>query len=772
MSNNVADEEDVTVSSRFGAPRVAVAVIASLASAAAFAACSYSVDLEPLENAAESSQILASGGEVLARLDAGEDRIPVSIERIAPVLRDAVVAIEDHRFYEHTGVDARAIARALKEDLERGEIAQGGSTITQQYVRMILLGREQTISRKLREAVLALQVERRLDKDEILERYLNTVYFGNGAYGVEAASDRYFAKHAADLSLAEAALLAALIRAPERYNPFVAPDTALERRNLVLAKMTEYGLAQAGETSAARAEPVVLSDAHWQRDYPAGHFIEQVKQFVLDGEAFGETRDERRRLLFQGGLRIETTIDMRMQMLAEDAVARVLVDPANDPEASLVALEPATGRVVAYVGGRDFFGDSESAKFDLASQARRQSGSAFKPFVLAAAIEAGIPIDRTYDAPDEIEIPIPGQEPWTVANYDGEGSGEMSLVDATVASVNTVYAQLVMDVGAEPVVDLAARLGVESELDAYPSAALGTNGVSALDMATAYASFAADGLHSEPAFVSRVVAPDGTILYEHSPNRERVLPAETARQVNAVLEQVVTRGTGVNARIGRPVAGKTGTGQEWRDAWFVGSTPELTAAVWVGFPDAERPMVPPATRALVTGGLWPAQIWALFASGALAETPAGEFPSPTESEGVAAKPVALIDTVGMPGERAADLLGDAGYVVTLEDRGSTEFPPGTVLAQRPEAHAPVTPGTAVTLVVAREPRSLTVPLLLGMTPEDAETAAHFTGLDIRIVVEAEPAPGSPEREGRVWRQSIVSGTRVDESSEITVWANP
>jgi len=770
MSNNVADEEGVTVSNRSLTPRSKLVALAAVA--LAVAGCRYSVDLEPMEGSARSSRILASGGALLARLDAGEDRTPVPLEQIAPVLRDAVVAIEDHRFFEHPGVDARAVARALAADMKRGEIAQGGSTITQQYVRLILLGRQQTVGRKLREAVLALQLENRLDKEEILDRYLNTVYFGNGAYGVEAAADRYFAKHAADVSLPEAALLAALIRAPERYNPFVAPDAALVRRNLVLAKMTQYGFAEKPATDAASVRPIALSDDHWQHRYPAGHFVEQVKQFILGDKAFGDTRAERRRLLFEGGLRIETTIDMRLQMLAEDAVAKVLVDPANDPAASLVAIDPATGDVLAYVGGRDFFGDGPSAKFDLASQAHRQSGSAFKPFVLAAAIEAGIPLDRTYDAPAEIEIPMLGQEPWTVHNYDNEDHGTLDLVDATVSSVNTVYAQLVMDVGAEAAVNLATRLGVESTLHPYPSAALGTNGVNALDLASGYASFAADGLHSQPAFVSRVVGPDGTILYEHTPSRERVLPAETARQVNAVLEQVVTRGTGVNARIGRPVAGKTGTGEEWRDAWFVGSTPELTTAVWVGFPDAERSMVPPLTRARVTGGLWPAQIWGLFAGAALAEIPAGEFPAPSESEGVAAKPVPLIDTVGMPGERAADLLADAGYVVATEERADSEYPPGTVLAQRPYAHAPVTPGTTVTLVVARKARSVEVPLLLAMTTDDAATAAHFSGLDIRIITEAEPPPGSPDRDGRVWRQSLVAGEHVTEGSEITVWSNP
>jgi len=772
MRNNVADEETVTVVRRCLMPRSPVAAVAVAVLAASLAGCRYSVDLEPLAESAQSSQIIAASGEVLVRLDAGEDRTPVPIERIAPALRDAVVAIEDHRFFEHSGIDPRSIARALERDIERGEIAQGGSTITQQYVRLILLGREQTVSRKLREAVLAIQVEHRLSKEEILDRYLNTIYFGNGAYGVEAAADRYFAKSAADVSLAEAALLAALIRAPEHYNPFVAPEAATLRRNLVLAKMAEYGFAGRPETDAARAQPLTLSDAHWQRDYPAGHFVEQVKQFILDNRAFGDTRAERRRLLFQGGLRVETTIDLRLQKLAEDAVARILVDPANDPAASLVAIDPSTGNVVAYVGGRDFFGDTATAKFDLASQAHRQSGSAFKPFALAAALEAGIPLSREYDAPGEIELPIPGQAPWTVHNYDGQGGGRTSLVDATVNSINTVYAQLVMDVGAPAVTDLATRLGVESDLDPYPSAALGTNGVNTLDLASAYASFAADGLHSEPSFVTRVVSPDGTILYEHAPTRERVLPAETARQVNAVLEQVVTRGTGINARIGRPVAGKTGTGEEWRDAWFVGSTPELTAAVWVGFPDAERSMVPPVTRALVTGGLWPAQIWGLFAGAALAEIPAGEFPSPLESEGISAKPVPLIDTVGMPGERGAELLTDAGYAVSVEERGSSDYPPGTIIAQVPDAYAPVTPGAAVTLVIAREPESLTVPLLLGMTGDEAAATARFSGIDIRLVVEVEPPPGSPDRAGRVWRQSLVAGTHAEEGTEITVWSNP
>lgn len=737
------------------------------------AGCRYEVDLDPIAPAAQSSHVAAADGTILATLDAGENRTSVSLSEMAPAVADAVVAIEDHRFFDHEGVDVRAIARAFRRNAEAGEIKEGGSTITQQYVRLVMLGRERTVNRKVREAVLAFEIERRLTKEEILERYLNHVYLGNGAYGMEAAADLYFGLDASELSLSQAALLAGLIRAPERYNPLVEPELALRRRNLVLDKMAEYGFAETDRVAAAKGEPLgVVEGSDTSRRYPAGHFVERVKQFVLDDERFGETREARTRLLFQGGLRIETTLDPRLQMLAQDAVGRVLVDPEHDPSASLVTLDPRTGEVLAYVGGRDFFGDEPHAKFDLASQARRQAGSAFKPVVLAAALTEDIPLSRTYPAPPEIEIPLRGQAPWKVRNYDGDGGGAMNLVDATVASVNTVYAQLVMDVGAQDVVDLATVLGVRSPLSPYPSAALGTNGVSALDMASAYATFAADGLHAEPTFVRKVTAADGTVLYEAAPQRDRVIPAETARQVNAVLEQVVSRGTGVNARIGRPVAGKTGTGEEWRDAWFVGSSPELTTAVWVGFADAERPMVPPTTRALVTGGLWPAQIWGLFMGAALADTPISEFPAPTTAEGAEVKATPIPDVVGMPGSEASVLLSDAGYAVSTEERPNRDYPPGTVLEQRPAAHSPITPGTAVTLVVARVPERVTVPLMLGSLADEAVFSGAAVGLRVTIEIEAEPPPGSPDRAGRAWKQAPIAGVTVDEGTALTVWVNP
>ncbi|HEX5616086.1 MAG TPA: PBP1A family penicillin-binding protein [Acidimicrobiia bacterium] len=747
------------------------AAVAALG-ALALTGCRYSVALDPLAPSAEASTVVDANGGVITSLDAGEYRVSVALDAMAPAFVEAVVAIEDRRYFDHEGVDTRAIARALRENVRAGEIAEGGSTITQQYVRTVLLGREQTVSRKLQEAMLALELERRLSKEEILERYLNAVYFGDGAYGVEAASQRYFGRAASELDLAQSALLAGLIRRPEGYNPLVHPERALERRNLVLTKMAEYGKIEPAEADAAKATELGLTPKELHGRYLAPHFVEQVKRFVLDNEAFGETPAERRRLLYQGGLRIETTLDPAAQLLAEDAVAKVLVDPAHDPSASVVSIDPRTGHVKAYVGGRDFFGDAPTAKFDLAGQAARQAGSAFKPFVLAAALEDGMPLSTEYDAPGELTIPLPGQPAWVVHNYDGSSQGRLDLVDATVFSSNTVYAQLIMDVGATDVVELAAAMGVRSELQAFPSAALGTNGINALDLASGYATLAADGLHAEPVFVTRVTDARGTVLYEETPQRDRVLDAEIARQVNAVMEQVITRGTGVNARIGRPVAGKTGTGEEWRDAWFVGSTPELTTAVWVGFPDAERSMLPPLTRAKVTGGLWPAQIWALYSGAVLAETPASEFPAPTSEEGGNVKVSALPDVVGMPGERAVELLTDAGYTVVTQNQPNDQYPPGTVLAQFPLARAAVTRDTEVTLTLATKPVRAAVPTVLGLLADEAVAEVEAAGFATDVVIEAEPPPGDTQRAGRAWKQSPAGGTFADETATVTIWVNP
>jgi penicillin-binding protein 1A len=736
------------------------------------AGCRYSVNLEPLKSPAQTSTVVAADGTVLASLDTGEHRVAVKYAQIAPVMRAAVLAIEDHRFFDHPGVDVHAVLRALETDASTGKIEQGGSTITQQYVRAVLLGREQTVHRKLREAVLAIQLEHKYTKREILQRYLNVIYFGSGAYGVQAAANHFFGTTSKQLTLPQAALLAAVIRAPEGYNPYTHATAARQRRNLVLDKMVDYGYTTKAQAAAAKAAPLGVSDRSWAHPSLAPYFVDQVEQFVLDHREFGATVAERRRLLFGGGLKIQTTLDPRLQALAEDAVSKVLVDPAHDPSAALVAEDPRTGHVLAYVGGRDYFGDEPWAKFDLASQSRRQAGSAFKPFVLATALEQGVSPQKVYPAPAHLSIPLRGQAPWVVHNYDGQGGGRMSLVDATVESVNTVYARLIMDVGPAPVVQLAANLGIRSKLMPYPSAALGTNGVSPLDMASAYTSFADDGLHTDPVFVTRVTAPDGTVLYNDTPRSKRVLPSNIARQVNAILQQVVSRGTGVNARIGRPVAGKTGTGEQWRDAWFVGSTPELTTSVWVGFANGERSMVPPATRDLVTGGTWPAQIWGLFAGAALAETPVSTFPAPNDTTALAVQREPLPDVAGMPADRASQILNDAGYSVHEVEQPNREYPPGTVLGQQPAANTPVTKGTGVTITLARVPQRTQVPTVLGLLADQASFAVSSRGLQVQLVVQAEPPPGSPARAGRVWKQSPVGNAAADEGTQVTVWVNP
>ena len=741
------------------------------------AGCSYTTDLDVRVHQAASTQVFAADGSLLATLHADQNRDPVPLDRVSPYLQTAVVAAEDARFFEHQGVDPRAALRALVHDSQQGGIAEGGSTITQQYVRNVLLDRKKTVSRKLREAVLSVQVERKLTKRQILERYLNTVYFGNGVYGVQAAGRLYFGKDALDLDLAQSAMLAGLLQAPERDNPFRDPVAALTRRTYVLDRIAKLGRAPAALVTFSRAEPLGLVPRRADDRYPAGHFMERVKQLVLTNPAFGDTPEARRRTLFEGGLKISTTIDRRLQDDAEQAVAKVLSSPGSDPSAALVSLDPTTGSVRAYVGGRDFFSTAPAAQFDLAGQGRRQSGSSFKPFVLAAALQAGVALNRTYPAPATLDVPLPGSQPaWTVHNFENRSYGRIDLVEATVGSVNTVYAQLIHDIGTARVVELARAMGVQSKLDAVMSSVLGTNAVSPLEMASAYSTLAGDGLHTEPVFVTKVTRRDGTVLYEAPVQRRRVLPASIAREVTATLEQVVERGTGVNARIARPVAGKTGTTDASSDAWFVGYTPELATAVWVGFGDTQRPMTPPATRITVTGGAWPAEIWQLYQSRALAAMPVSQFPpviavEPTTTT-TAPGPV-LPSVIGLRLEDAQRVLSEGGFRVGGTGHTSGAYPPGTVTAEIPAAGTPARAGELVTLVVATGPPQQTaVPEVLATFAADATALLRASGLDAQVVTQPEPPPRDPARTTRVWKQSPPAGTVVDQGTRVTVWVNP
>ncbi|MEO7556687.1 MAG: transglycosylase domain-containing protein, partial [Acidimicrobiales bacterium] len=373
---------------------------------------------------AQSSKVYAADGSLLYTAHGDQNRVEVPLARIPLALQRAVIAIEDERFYDHSGVDLQAVLRAAQENAKQGTVTQGGSTITQQLVKITLLNSGRTVDRKVQEASLAWQLEQTYSKDQILEIYLNTIYFGNGAYGVEAASQTYFGHRIDDVVPADAALLAGLVHAPNADDPIAHPDQALARRTVVLDKMLELGFLGQLDHDAAVATPLAIASTPVQDRYPAPHFVEEVKQQILNDPAFGETSEQRQDLLFNGGLRIDTTLDVQAQATAEKAVADVLPDPATYPDAALVAIDPRSGYVRALVGGSDYFGDKPYAKYDLAVGKGRGTGSAFKPIVLAAALAQGIPLTEVLTAPPCINLTYAGAtEPWNVCNADpGEGA--------------------------------------------------------------------------------------------------------------------------------------------------------------------------------------------------------------------------------------------------------------------------------------------------------------------------------------------------------------
>jgi 1A family penicillin-binding protein len=694
---------------------------AALACLLLLPACTFTLrELEPtLPPTAQSSVILAGDGTPLVTLHAEENRSNVALEAIPEHVRNAVIAIEDERFWLHHGVDFRAIARAVQVNASEGSVSQGGSTITQQLVKTLLLNANQTLDRKVAEAALAWQMEEHYTKERILEIYLNTIYFGSGAYGVEAAATHYFGKPIGQLTVAEGALLAGLIQAPSDYDPNAHPDEAIGRRTLVLGNMLDQGLIDQRTYDGSVLEPLALAPeipVQLER-YPAAHFVEEVKQWILRDERFGATRDERRDLLFAGGLTIRTTIDLGMQAAAEAAVAGILPDPAADPEAAVVTIDPATGHVLAMVGGRDYFGPTADARYNLAMGRGRHTGSSFKPLVLAAALQDGMPVTETFPAPGTIALTY-GDPPqvWNVGNYSDSGTGGLvDLTEATVRSYNTVYAQLVLRVGPARAVEVAHAMGITRDLAEYPSAVLGANDVQPLEMASAYATLANRGVHVDPVFVTSITRADGTILYEAEHRQQRVLDPAVADQVTAILEQAVQRGTGEAAQLDRPVAGKTGTGQSWRNAWFCGFVPQLATAVWVGYAGTEQfAMVPPRTSIRVTGGSYPARIWHDYMDVATDRFAAAGFvPPPPPSTTtlppplvpvtvtpVTGPPQALPSVIGMDDATASSTLQSLGFRVRVVQHPDSAAAVGTVLAQSPAAGTSLGSGSYVSIVVA------------------------------------------------------------------------
>ena len=598
-----------------------VTVRAGVAAIAFSARFSTHVRLPPL---ARRSVVYAADGSVITVLHAVEDREPVPLSHISPTLVHAVVDTEDAHYWHHGGIDAGAVLRALRADVTAGRIRQGGSTIAQQLVKTTLLAPRHDFRRKLDEMVLAERVVHQLGKRAVLERYLNTVYFGEGAYGVETAAETYFGVSAAKVDTAQAALLAGLIQHPDGYDPIRAPAAARQRRQSVLASMAQHHHLGHAAAAAAASEPLPsrLHRPPQTRDY----FSDAVVQSLLADHRLGATRQDRYRRVFGGGLRIRTTLDPTLQRQAQQAVAAG-IPAGHHLSAALAAVDPATGAVRAVVGGPDF-GVSE---FDTAlAGAGRQPGSAFKVFTLIAALEHGSSPARVIDGSSPCTIPNPGgtPNPWKPANFEGEAFGPITLADATAHSVNCAYARLALQVGLARVAETAHRMGITAPLQVVPSMTLGTNTVTPLQMASAYATLAADGVHHRPHLVSQVNGPDGKLMFSDDDAPERVLSQQVARAATQMLLGVVDHGTGTAAAVpGRQVAGKTGTTEDYQDAWFVGYTPELATAVWMGDPSGEVPMRD-VQGINVIGGSFPARLWSAFMGQALANVAPSAFPQP------------------------------------------------------------------------------------------------------------------------------------------------
>jgi len=569
-----------------------------------------------------------------ATLHGEEDRVNVDFAAIPDVLINAVVAAEDRDFFAHGGVDPLGIARAAYTDI-RGNSAsrQGGSTITQQYVKNVYLTDERTLTRKIREAVMAVKLEQEISKEQILENYLNTIYFGRGAYGVQAASRVYFEKDVGELVLADAALLAGLIRSPQRAEPYAHAEEAKRRRRTVLDAMLEEEMITKADRDAADDVPMNLYGGvkAWE---PSNSVDIEERVSLAQGDYFIEyVRSQLAKkygddTVFGGGLRVYTTLDLEMQGKALQAVHETLDQP-GDPAASIVAIDDA-GQVKAMVGGTDFANNKVNLAVGSAGGGSgRQPGSTFKPFALAEAMRNGISVESHIRTPSSAVFPAgDGGEAWTPSG--GCCGGVATLAEATAKSANTAYAEMMIELGPEAVIQMAHDLGVSAEFpEPFPSIVLGSGEVSVLDMAAGYSTFANQGTRVDARVITRVEDAEGNLIEEFPAKRTQVLDVDQASRVTYALQQVIDHGTGVDADFGRPAAGKTGTTQDNADAWFVGYTPKLTAAVWMGYAEGNVPMTE-VHGEVVAGGNFPSRMWRRFMELATEGTPVDEFPDPAD----------------------------------------------------------------------------------------------------------------------------------------------
>ncbi len=570
----------------------------------------------------QRSVMLDSQGHLMSVLRSEQNRLEVKLAQVPKHLIQTVLSIEDADFYVHKGVNIRSTVRALAANVEAGGVAQGGSTITQQLVKLTLLTSKQNLNRKVREARYALQIEKQLTKDQILERYLNTVYFGEGAYGVEAASERYFNKRIEDLTIADSAFLAGMIRNPVGYDPIRFRDRSRQRRAVVIDRLLKIKQITPVEAEAIRSSPMPRpADRFGLKET---YFIEEVKQQLLDDVRLGATKTERYNAVFNGGLRIVTTFDPAAQEIAERSVTESLPSREKEFTAALVAVDANTGAVRAMVGGRGY----DTDKYNLVTQGKRQPGSSWKPFVLVAALEQGISPRSVIDGSEPCPIPNPTGKPkiYKPSNAEPGGRTSATILDQLVVSSNCAFARLAYIVGYDKIAEVATRMGITTHIDQVPAMALGVEEVHPMDMAGAYATLAAGGRQRKPYVVEEVLDRNGKTIFKGRGTDRQIVDPEIARVVTAAMQAVVERGTGTAAQLdGRDVAGKTGTTNNYEDAWFVGFTPQIATAVWMGAPDRKLSMRSVGGVSPVFGGTYPAQIWNRFMTDYLASQPSVGF---------------------------------------------------------------------------------------------------------------------------------------------------
>ena len=736
------------------------------------------------------SRIFADSGEVLAELHDGRNSEPVPYEDVPETLVYAILAAEDSEFFEHEGIDFGAIVSAAIDNLITDRV-RGGSTITQQVVKNAFVGTEVTIQRKITEAFVSAELERRFPKERILEFYMNSVYFGAGAYGVKTAAEEFFSKEMDQLTISEAATLSVMVRNPSLYNPRRRPELTLERRDEVIREMEEHGWITQAQADEAVGQPLGVIEAPLRRGQ-ADHVVAEVKRQLLNDPEFaflGSSPEERKKAVFGcpaddvaceggGGLQVFTTIDLELQQKANEILAswlplppyeenlakcrQVLPNETEDflaryaethscvPTGAMTMVDNWSGAVKVMASGLPF----EFSQFDLAVQGRRNPGSSFKPFGLVAALENGFTMGHTWSgrSPVKIECPFPcapnGSNIWTVHNA-GASYGVIDLAEATYGSVNAVYAQLSLEVGPEKIVDVAKRMGVdESALDPVLSIVLGSSAVTTREMANAFSNFATNGLHADDYVIAKIVNSEGETIYEHQPETTQVADPAIFAAAHRALRVVPVSGTAPRANIGIPQGGKTGTHQSYLDAWYVGYTPEYSTAVWVGYEAQQVPLVNVVingqTYDRVFGGSVPAPIWAEFMTYVHQNLPVTDFPPEPANidKYLVPPPTTVPNVVGLPEDAAKAELREAKLNASVEQIPSLE-PAGIVVRQSVAGGATVKQGSFVTIYVSTGELPIGVlPNLTGLTIDEAlEIVAAFeldTGVKINLIQQNQP----------------------------------